>query len=50
MGIASTLVIVRSAMGIAIQDEKTFKETVLEEFRARQPTQQSDLDNYQEEA
>ncbi|KAJ8074582.1 hypothetical protein PM082_015485 [Marasmius tenuissimus] len=31
MGIASTLVIVRSALGIAINDEKSYRATVLEE-------------------
>ncbi|KAJ8090900.1 hypothetical protein PM082_024823 [Marasmius tenuissimus] len=29
MGIASTLIIVRSALGIAISDEKSFRMTVL---------------------
>ncbi|KAL0563479.1 hypothetical protein V5O48_018588 [Marasmius crinis-equi] len=32
MGIASTLIIVRSALGIAIQDEKSFKASVLREL------------------
>ncbi|KAK1221034.1 hypothetical protein PQX77_016168 [Marasmius sp. AFHP31] len=31
MGIASTLIIVRSALGIAIKDEKSFRMTVLGE-------------------
>ncbi|KAK1233440.1 hypothetical protein PQX77_003403 [Marasmius sp. AFHP31] len=31
MGIASTLIIVRTALGIAINDEKTFRATVLGE-------------------
>ncbi|KAL0571144.1 hypothetical protein V5O48_010815 [Marasmius crinis-equi] len=31
MGIASTLIIVRSALGIAIKDEQSFRATVLQE-------------------
>ncbi|KAK1228306.1 hypothetical protein PQX77_008656 [Marasmius sp. AFHP31] len=32
MGIASTLIIVRVTLGLAIQDEKSFKETILKDI------------------
>ncbi|KAG7085332.1 hypothetical protein E1B28_002898 [Marasmius oreades] len=35
MGIASTLIIVRIALGIAIEDEKSFRATVLGEISER---------------
>ncbi|KAJ8089949.1 hypothetical protein PM082_018527 [Marasmius tenuissimus] len=36
MGIASTLIIVRVSLGIAIHDEKSFKETIVREYEATQ--------------
>ncbi|KAJ8089929.1 hypothetical protein PM082_018507 [Marasmius tenuissimus] len=46
MGIASTLIIVRVSLGIAIYDEKSFKETVVREYEAtrEQPSTHSVVD------
>ncbi|KAK1215114.1 hypothetical protein PQX77_022286 [Marasmius sp. AFHP31] len=41
MGIASTLIIVRVSLGIAIHDEKSFKETIVREYEATQVQQSS---------
>ncbi|KAG7090340.1 hypothetical protein E1B28_009460 [Marasmius oreades] len=42
MGIASTLIIVRAALGLAIQDEETFRETILSDFRVAVVTTMSE--------
>ncbi|KAJ8089898.1 hypothetical protein PM082_018476 [Marasmius tenuissimus] len=46
MGIASTLIIVRVSLGIAIHDEKSFKETIVREYEAtqEQPSTHSVMD------
>ncbi|KAK1230324.1 hypothetical protein PQX77_006579 [Marasmius sp. AFHP31] len=36
MGIASTLIIVRVTLGLAIHDEKSFKETILKDIEPPQ--------------
>ncbi|KAJ8089910.1 hypothetical protein PM082_018488 [Marasmius tenuissimus] len=46
MGIASTMIIVRVSLGIAIHDEKSFKETIVKEYEAtlEQPSLHSVVD------
>ncbi|KAJ8089909.1 hypothetical protein PM082_018487 [Marasmius tenuissimus] len=46
MGIASTLIIVRVSLGIAINDEKSFKETIIRDYKATygQPSTHSVMD------
>ncbi|KAK1234613.1 hypothetical protein PQX77_002183 [Marasmius sp. AFHP31] len=41
MGIASTLIIVRVTLGLAIHDEKSFKETILKDIEPPQAQNQT---------
>ncbi|KAJ8089922.1 hypothetical protein PM082_018500 [Marasmius tenuissimus] len=52
MGIASTLIIVRVSLGIAIYDKKSFKETVVREYEAtrEQPSTHSVVDIHRKDS